>query len=135
MQTREKEIRYSSRTRLNTDYTKLLQELRRAVRRLDGIMPDEIKSSFDWKLLSTHSCNAAITIVHLIHRRAAYSTQSNDYEFSRYTVNEHWRAGVDDVERTLNHPSWINRKKPEDDVMVLDLTKELAPPTPPEMHK
>lgn len=135
VQTREKEIRYSSRTRLNTDYTKLLQELRRAVRRLDGIMPDEIKSSFDWKLLSTHSCNAAITIVHLIHRRAVYSTQSNDYEFSRYTVNEHWRAGVDDVERTLSHPSWINRKKPEDDVMVLDLTKELAPPTPPEMHK
>ncbi|WP_414462215.1 DUF3734 domain-containing protein [Hyphomicrobium sp. DY-1] len=135
VQTREKEIRYSSRTRLNTDYSKLLQELRRAVRRLDGIMPDEIKSSFDWKLLSTHSCNAAITIVHLIHRRAVYSTQSNDYEFSRYTVNEHWRAGVDDVERTLSHPSWTNRKKPEDDVMVLDLTKELAAPTPPEMHK
>jgi NTE family protein len=134
VQTREKEIRYSSRTRLNTDNFKILQSLRRAVRRLDGKLPDEIKSGFDWKLLSAYSCNAAITIVHLIHRRAVYSTQSNDYEFSRYTVNEHWHAGMDDVERTLTNPAWINRKRPEDGVMVLDLTKDLAPPPPPETH-
>ncbi|MBS0250238.1 MAG: patatin-like phospholipase family protein [Proteobacteria bacterium] len=135
VQTREKEIRYSSRTRLNTDYSKILQELRRAVRRLDGVLPDDIKSTFDWQLLSRHSCNAAITIVHLIHRRAVYSTQSNDYEFSRYTVNEHWRSGIDDVERTLSNPAWINRETPEDGVMVLDLTKELSPPSPPETNR
>ncbi|MET0639676.1 MAG: patatin-like phospholipase family protein [Hyphomicrobium sp.] len=134
VQTREKEIRYSSRTRLNTDYSRLIQSLRRAVRRLDGALPDDIKIGSDWKLLSTFSCNAAITIVHLIHRRAVYSTQSNDYEFSRYTVNEHWRDGKDDVERTLRHPSWVNRQPPEDGVMILDLTKDLAPPPPPETH-
>jgi NTE family protein len=134
VQTREKEIRYSSRTRLNTDYFRLIQTMRRAVRRIDGILPDEIKSDLDWKLLSSFSCNAAITIVHLIHRRAVYSTQSNDYEFSRYTVNEHWRDGKDDVERTLNHPKWINRQRSTEDVTVLDLTKELEPPPPPETH-
>jgi NTE family protein len=131
VQSREKEIRYSSRTRLNTDYFKVIQSMRRAVRRIDGILPDDIKSGFDWKLLAEFSCNAAITIVHLIHRRAVYSTQSNDYEFSRYTVNEHWAAGKDDVERTLSNPAWINRQRPEDGVMVLDLTKDLAPPSPP----
>lgn len=134
VQTREKEIRYSSRTRLNTDYFKLIQSMRRAVRRLDDCLPEDIKSSLDWKLLSSFSCNAAITIVHLIHRRAVYSTQSNDYEFSRYTVNEHWRDGKDDVERTLRHTKWINRQKPVDGVMTLDLTKELEPPPPPETH-
>ncbi|MFT3730387.1 MAG: patatin-like phospholipase family protein [Hyphomicrobium sp.] len=134
VQTREKEIRYSSRTRLNTDYSKLIQSLRRAVRRLDTILSEEIKSTFDWKLLASHSCNAAITIVHLIHRRAVYSTQSNDYEFSRYTINEHWRAGSDDVERSLSNPAWINRQTPEDGLLVLDLTKELMPHTPPEKH-
>ncbi len=45
--TREKEIRYSSRTRLNTDYSRLVQSLRRAVRRLDGALPDDIKSGDD----------------------------------------------------------------------------------------
>ena len=77
--------------------------------------------------MASIGCNAAITIVHLIHRRAAYSTQSNDYEFSRYTVDEHWRDGRDDVERTLSKPAWKNRERPKDGVTVLDLTKELDP--------
>jgi NTE family protein len=133
VQEREKEIRYSSRTRLNTDFFRRVQSMRRAVRRLESVVPDEIKSGFDWKVLSSFSCNAAVTIVHLIHRRAAYSTQSNDYEFSRYTVNEHWRAGAEDVERTLSNPEWINRERPKNGVLVLDCTKDLAP-TPSETH-
>ena len=66
-------------------------------------------------------------IVQLIHRRAAYWTQSNDYEFSRYTVDEHWQAGRDDVERTLQHPAWKNRTRPEDGVTILDLTRDVVP--------
>jgi NTE family protein len=127
---REKDIRYSSRTRFNTDVFKELQTMRRAIRRLENKLPDEVKSSVDWRLLASLGCDAAITIVHLIHRRAAYSTQSNDYEFSRFTIDEHWRDGRADVERTLQHPSWINRERPTDGVAVLDLTKDLDPPRP-----
>jgi NTE family protein len=128
---REKEIRYSSRTRLNTDNFRRIQSMRRAIRRLDEYIPDEIKSTFDWKVLSAFSCNNAVTIVHLIHRRAVYSTQSNDYEFSRYTVDEHWRDGREDVERTLNHPDWKNRERPKNGVLVLDCTRD-EDPTPSE---
>jgi len=127
---REKDIRYSSRTRFNTDMFRQLQTMRRAIRRLEAKLPDDFKSSLDWQLLSSLGCNAAITIVHLIHRRAVYSTQSNDYEFSRFTIDEHWRDGRDDVERTLSHPAWINRERPSEGVAVLDLTKELDPPQP-----
>lgn len=127
---REKDIRYSSRTRFNTDVFRELQTMRRAIRRLEAKLPDDFKSSLDWHLLSSLGCDAAITIVHLIHRRAAYSTQSNDYEFSRFTIDEHWRDGRDDVARTLRHPSWINRERPTSGVAVLDLTKELDPPRP-----
>ena len=95
---REKEIRYSSRTRLNTDIFRELQTIRRAIRRLRGTMPEELCDDPDWRLLDGVSCNAAVTIVLLIHRRAAYWTQSNDYEFSRYSMDEHWLAGVEDVE-------------------------------------
>lgn len=127
---REKDIRYSSRTRFNTDVFKELQTMRRAIRRLERKLPEEFKSSLDWRLLSSLGCDAAITIVHLIHRRAVYSTQSNDYEFSRFTIDEHWRDGRADVERTLSHPSWINRERPTSGVAVLDLTKDLDPPRP-----
>jgi NTE family protein len=122
---REKEIRYSSRTRLNTDVFRQLQTIRRAVRHLQAKVPQELIENPDCKLLNSESCDAAITIVLLIHRRAAYWTQSSDYEFSRYTMKEHWEAGRADVERTLNDPSWKNRVRPEEGVMVLDLTRAL----------
>ena len=61
----------------------------------------------------------------LIHRRAAYWTQSNDYEFSRYSMEEHWAAGRADVEHTLNHPDWKNRTRPEEGVAVFDLTRDM----------
>jgi NTE family protein len=87
---REKEIRYSSRTRLNTDIFCKLQAIRRAIRHLRGKLPPEFDDNPHWQLLDRLSCDAAVTIVQLIHRRAAYWTESNDYEFSRYSIEEHW---------------------------------------------
>ncbi len=122
---REKEIRYSSRTRLSTDTFREMQTIRRAIRNLRTKMPQEFASNPDWQLLDSVSCDAAITIVLLIHRRAAYWTQSSDYEFSRYSMEEHWLAGRQDVERTFNHADWKNRERPEEGVNVFDLTREL----------
>jgi NTE family protein len=121
---REKEIRYSSRTRLNTTTAREQQTIRRAVRHLERVLPDDLKASHDWHVLASIGCDAAITIVHLIHRRASHATQSNDFEFSRYTIDEHWRDGISDVDRTLKHPSWTERTRPKDGVTVLDLTRD-----------
>jgi NTE family protein len=131
---REKEIRYSSRTRLNTDVFRAMQTVRRAIRALGHLVPDDVKNSKDWQLLDEWSCDAAITIVHLIHRRAAYETHSKDYEFSRFTVDENWRMGREDVEYTLSHPAWKSRSRPREGVAVLDCTRELmgAPPRGPD---
>ena len=49
---REKDIRYSSRTRLNTDVFRRMQTMRRAIRRLERVLPDDFKSSLDWHVLS-----------------------------------------------------------------------------------
>jgi NTE family protein len=122
---REKEIRFSSRTRLNTDMFREMQTIRRAIRHLRNKVPQEFSANPEWQLLDSVSCDAAVTIVLLIHRRAAYWTQSNDYEFSRYSMDEHWLAGSEDVERSLNHPDWKNRTRPEEGVKVLDLTRDL----------
>jgi NTE family protein len=119
---REKEIRYSSRTRLATDSYEQCQTMRRAVRKLLERLPPELCDAPEARLLSEW-CDGdiAVTIVHLIHRRAAYETHAQDYEFSRLSVEEHWQAGRDDVRRTLRHPKWRRRERPKDGVLVLDL--------------
>ena len=62
---REKEIRYSSRTRLSTDVFRELQAIRRAVHHLRPLLPDDVRESGDWQLLDNVGCDAAITIVQL----------------------------------------------------------------------
>jgi len=120
---REKEIRYSSRTRMNTDTFRELQTMRRAARRLCRKLPDALKDDPDARFLEGCGCDAAITIVHLIHRAADFQSQTKDYEFSRLSVEEHWQAGRNDVRRTLGHEAWKSRAKPTEGVTVFDLTK------------
>ena len=121
---REKDIRYSSRTRLNTDVARHEQALRRATHRLLQRLPANLQDDPDVNLLRNSSCNAAITIVHLIHRRKDYFTQSKDYEFSRHSIEEHWKAGGDDVRRTFRNKSWQRRAKPTGEITVFDLTRD-----------
>lgn len=130
VQTREKAIRYSSRTRLNTDVFKKEQTVRRAVNRLLARLPENILEDGDRELLAQWSSDAAVTIVHLIYRILDYETQSMDYEFSRLSVEEHWAAGESDVARTLSHKDWFMRTKPKYGVTVYDLTREEIERTP-----
>ncbi len=122
---REKDIRYSSRTRLNTDLLKRAHGLRGAVKRLSQKLPTDLLSDPDWLALDGFGDVPGVTIVQLIHRRAAYETQSKDYEFSRATMEDHWKAGGADVSTTLTHPDWLSRTRPEEDVVVFDCTKGL----------
>jgi NTE family protein len=121
---RDKDIRYSSRTRLNTDIFRHDQTVRRAAHRLLSRLPGKLKDNADAAVLHAFCCNAAVTIVHLIHRRKSYSTQSKDYEFSRVSIDEHWQRGLSDMRKTFDHKAWKTRKKPKTGVQVFDLAGE-----------
>ena len=115
------DIRYSSRTRLNTEVFKQTQQVRHTIARLLKEHPDQtVLNDKELKLLKHWSCDSAITIAHLIYRQKEYEAHSKDYEFSRLSVIEHWQSGADDVQFTLSQPEWINRKKPVDGVKVFD---------------
>jgi NTE family protein len=119
---REKDIRYSSRTRLNTDMMCRQHRLRAAIKRLAAKLPAELRDDPDWRALEERGREASTTIVHLIHRRAVYESASKDYEFSRATMERTWADGRRDVETTLSHPEWINRARPLGAVKIFDLT-------------
>ena len=119
---REKDIRFASRTRLNTDLVAAQQKISAAAHRLAAKLPPGMASDPDLaELLATGSPDA-VTILHLIHRSKHYETQSKDYEFSRQSMLEHWAAGHADVECSLASPRWATRSRPPACITVLDLT-------------
>jgi NTE family protein len=85
-------------------------------------MPEPQEKDGDWELLQNFARDsAAVTIVHLIYRRAAYDTHAQDYEYSRFSVEEHWQAGRNDMRRTFKHRQWRERVRPKTGVRILDL--------------
>ena len=123
---REKEIRYSSRTRLNTSVARDMMRLRKAAERLARKLPEDLRNDPDAMALTMKSHGGSISIIHLIHRPSVYDTQSKDLEFSRLSMVEHWNAGKNDVLNTLNNDAWHNRAAPHDGIAIYDLTQSKA---------
>ena len=106
---RTKEIRYSSRTRLGTDQFEKMQRLRRAVDHLLRKLPPEHRDGEEWQLLESEADEKVYNVVHLIYRANKYEGACKDYEFSRQTMVEHWKAGCNDTIPTLRHPQVLQR--------------------------
>jgi NTE family protein len=62
--------------------------------------------------------------VHLIYRAMNYEGHSKDYEFSRASMREHWRAGYHDAVRTLRHPEVLERPANHEGVFAFDLADD-----------
>ena len=122
--TREKEIRYSSRTRAGTDQFERVQKLRRAAAGLLEQLPEHLKDSPEARLLGTVADRKVFNIIHLIYRARNYEGHSKDYEFSRASMEEHWRAGYHDARRTLRHPEVLERPKNLEGLFSFDLVQD-----------
>jgi NTE family protein len=118
---REKDIRFSSRTRLGTDLQVRLEAMAAAASRLAARLPDELRGDPDLAALLSQACDDPVTILHLINRAEDYESQGKDYEFSRATVTDHWNAGRRDASRSFASPRWKNRTLPERGIVTLDL--------------
>jgi NTE family protein len=119
---REKDIRYSSRTRMNTNVELQQQAIAQAARRLIAKLPAALREDPDAKALAEVRCEAEVAVVHLIYRSKRYESHSKDYEFSRLSMEEHWQAGRDDTAKTLKDPRWADRRPGATGVHVYDLS-------------
>jgi NTE family protein len=124
---REKDIRFSSRTRMNTDKNRQIHNARRAVRELLSKLPDELKNDPSAKYLSEAAKENTVTVVHLIYKSKNYETSSKDYDFSHVAMVEHWEAGVRDVHLSMRHKEWLERPQSGETMVSYDLSGDEGP--------
>ena len=119
---REKDIRFSSRTRMNTDKNEQVHNTRKALRDLMEKLPDDLKSDPSVELLCKAAKENTVSVVHLIYRSKNYESSSKDYDFSHVGMVEHWRSGVRDVDLSMRHKEWLERPQNGDTMVTYDLT-------------
>ena len=119
---REKDIRYSSRTRMNTDKNKQVHNARMALRELIGKLPEHLRNDPSVDILRKAAKENTVTVVHLIYRSKNYESCSKDYDFSHIGMVEHWGAGVRDVHLSMRHKDWLERPQSGETMVTYDLT-------------
>ncbi|MFT3989261.1 patatin-like phospholipase family protein [Aestuariivirga sp.] len=120
---REKEIRYSSRTRLSTDMLREKVKLRRAMKRVLRKLPANLRDDPDVKLLAALPDEPEVSVMHLIHSAPAYEGHARDYDFSRVSMAEHWEQGRADVAASLSRAAWAKRGGARADMVTYDLAR------------
>ena len=119
---REKDIRYSSRTRMNTDKNRQVHNARMALRELMSKLPDDLKNDPSVEILCKAARENTVTVVHLIYRSKNYESSSKDYDFSHIGMVEHWGAGERDVHLSMRHKEWLERPQSGETMVTYDLT-------------
>ena len=124
---REKEIRFSSRTRQVSDQVMRLRRDREIARRVIAKLPESMLSDPDVLALVASSAEHPVNLVQLIYRANAWEGGSRDYEFSARTMREHWRAGQEAVAETMANARLVAANIETGKSAAFDLTVRTIP--------
>jgi NTE family protein len=118
---RQKDIQYSSRTRLGTDAVTERQRLRHALATLLERIPSKHLPPESVASLEPWLCDRVFNIIHLIYRAKPYEEQFKDYAFGASAMREHWKGGLEDMARTLAQPEFFMPPAREIGVVTHDI--------------
>jgi NTE family protein len=118
---RQKDIQYSSRTRLVTDYFRDQHDRDLLAKKLLAKIPDDQLDAAERHLKARLAHMPEATILELVYQQAAYETQAKDYEFSAASMREHWNSGYLDTQRTLRHRDWLTVSESDAGLSVHDI--------------
>ncbi|MGN6817045.1 MAG: patatin-like phospholipase family protein [Sphingomonas sp.] len=119
---REKEIRFSSRSREISTQLMRLRKDREIARRVLAKLPPEMGNDPDVTALAERSAEYPVNLVHLIYRANAWEGGARDFEFSARTMREHWQAGRGDVEATMANAELVAENIIDGKTAAFDLT-------------
>jgi len=122
---REKDIRYSGRTRLTTDALREKHDVRHAINELHKLLPPDLASTEQAKRLYEFGCVTQMDVVQLIYRPNEPQGSAKDYEFSRATMEARWQQGGSDARATLQAAPWLAPMPEELGVRVFDVMHDL----------
>jgi NTE family protein len=122
---REKDVRYSSRTRFTTDTLREKHDARHAINELHKLLPPDIANTEQAKRLYEYGCVTEMDIVQLIYRPIEPQGALKDFEFGRSTMEARWQQGLSDAGTTLLASPWLAPMPSELGVRVFDVMHEI----------
>ena len=121
---RDQDIRYSSRTNVCSNAFRDRHNVRHAINELYKLLPPELASTEQAKLLYEYGCVTEMDIVRLIYRPVEPQGASKTYDFSRSSLEKRWQEGTADARTVLHTSPWLAPAPKELGVRVFDVLRD-----------
>jgi NTE family protein len=115
---RVKDILFGSRSRGHIKRQGELHRMRRIVRELVEMLPEEQKNSPRVKELRSWGCTTTMHLVEINAQPLEGESNARDFDFSRATVQKRWRAGCADAARMISRQPWNEPIDPAHDLTI-----------------
>ncbi|MEO5641580.1 MAG: patatin-like phospholipase family protein [Sphingomicrobium sp.] len=124
---REKEIRFSSRTRQVSQAALRSSKEREAMRELLDQLPPDLRQTKAARKLEKICADRPLNLVQLIYRANSWEGGARDFEFSARTMREHWAAGHDAVTQAMANSQLVADNITTGKSAAFDLALSAAP--------
>jgi NTE family protein len=121
---RQKDIQYSSRTRMITAYMHQQNNFRHLLHQLMALVPESGRGSASYRRAEQLANTARRNVIHLIYRDKPYESYHKDYQFGMLTMREHWDSGLSDIRATLENRDWLQKPEAEQPFITHDVHRE-----------
>jgi NTE family protein len=122
---RDKDIRYSSRTRISTNAIRDKHDVRHAINELHKLLPPDLANTEQARRLYEHGCVTEMDIAQIIYRPLEPQGVFKDYDFSRSTMDTRWHQGFCDARATLSASPWLAPMPRDLAVRVFDVMHDV----------
>lgn len=123
VQSRQKEVMYSSRSRRHIEAYGETHNLRRKLKAMYNLLPAELRNDPEIQSLAESCCDKTMHIVRLQYPGHDWKTSSKDINFSRGSIEWRWQRGYDDAARILQQAPWLNPSPPHQGIVLHELTR------------
>jgi NTE family protein len=117
---REKDILFGTRSKTHLMRQAQLHRMRRIIRELIDMLPEQQKNSPRVKELAGWACTTTMHLVEINAQPIAGETNARDYDFSRAAVQARWQAGYADTCRMLERRPWADPVDPATEITVYE---------------
>lgn len=121
---REKDIRFSSRTRMNTDAFTRQRQWQLRLKRALAKVPEAALTAEEKAMREQLATLPQLAILQMVYQAKVYEGQAKDYEFGPETMREHWASGHEDTVRTLARRDWLELPPEDPGIITHDLHRE-----------
>ncbi len=123
---REKDLRYASRTATHIERQRQIHKLRHVIAQLERLLPDDVRARPETRALTIYGCVTRMHVVRLLAPPLYGETHSKDVDFTASGIRQRWHSGYRDTVRVLQQAPWTGEFDPLEGFVLHEAASDMA---------